>query len=76
MLCYYSSSSLLLLEESSEDQVCFFVVSDSESDSESSEDGENFLIIWAKDSLIGEHSGEGDSLRIFVVTTFWTYGRS
>ena len=76
MLCY-SSSSLLLSEESSVDHACFLVVSDSESDSESSEDGEKFLTIWANDSLIGEDSGEGgkgDSLLMFIVTTFWTNG--
>ncbi len=50
---------MLLSEESSVVHACFFVVSDSESDSESSEDGEKFLTIWANDSLIGELVGEG-----------------
>ena len=39
--------------------------------------GEKFLMMSAKDSLTGELSGEGgngDSLLMFVVTTFWTNG--
>ncbi len=74
---YHSSSSLLLFEESSVDHACFFVVSDSKSDSESSEDGEKFLIIWANDSLTEEHSGEGgkgDAPRAVVVTMLLTNG--
>ena len=75
MLCYLVSSSSseeesLLSEESSADHACFFVVSDSESDAMR---GEKFLMMSAKDSLTGEHSGEGDP-RAVVVTMLLTNG--
>ena len=80
MLCYLVSSSSseeesLLSEESSADHACFFVVSDSESDSELSDAmrGEKFLMMSAKDSLTGDYSGEGDP-RAVVVTMLLTNG--